>query len=133
MRRPLVAGNWKMHGTRASVAELTEALARLPGRGSEAIPIIRSLQRRLLMLAPARARVERGERPEAVMTSLGRGLFWKDKPVVGWLLSKWRAEDLATVAERSGRLERELMFSPVPAREALGEELLAIARKARSL
>ncbi|WP_407295461.1 triose-phosphate isomerase [Stutzerimonas zhaodongensis] len=27
MRRPLVAGNWKMNGTRASVAELTEALA----------------------------------------------------------------------------------------------------------
>jgi triosephosphate isomerase len=26
MRRPLVAGNWKMHGTRASVAELIEGL-----------------------------------------------------------------------------------------------------------
>ncbi len=26
MRRPLVAGNWKMHGTRASVAELVEGL-----------------------------------------------------------------------------------------------------------
>jgi triosephosphate isomerase (TIM) len=26
MRRPLVAGNWKMNGTRASVAELIEAL-----------------------------------------------------------------------------------------------------------
>ncbi|MGE8361068.1 triose-phosphate isomerase [Pseudomonas sp.] len=26
MRRPLVAGNWKMHGTRASVAELTKGL-----------------------------------------------------------------------------------------------------------
>ena len=28
MRRPLVAGNWKMNGTRASVAELLEGLAR---------------------------------------------------------------------------------------------------------
>lgn len=28
MRRPLVAGNWKMNGTRASVAELLEALGR---------------------------------------------------------------------------------------------------------
>ncbi|MBU1332890.1 MAG: triose-phosphate isomerase [Gammaproteobacteria bacterium] len=28
MRRPLVAGNWKMHGTRASVAELIEGLTR---------------------------------------------------------------------------------------------------------
>ena len=115
------------------VGELAEELARLPAAGSEAIPIVRSLQRRLLMLAPARARVERGERPDAVMASLGRALFWKDKPVVEHLLKKWRAEDLATVAERTGRLERELMFSAVPEREALGEELLAIARKARSL
>ena len=28
MRHPLVAGNWKMHGTRASVAELIEGLSR---------------------------------------------------------------------------------------------------------
>ena len=28
MRRPMVAGNWKMHGTRASVAELAEGLHR---------------------------------------------------------------------------------------------------------
>ena len=29
MRRPMVAGNWKMHGTRASVAELIDGLGRL--------------------------------------------------------------------------------------------------------
>jgi DNA polymerase-3 subunit delta len=115
-----------------SMEELTEELARLPAAGSEAIPVVRSLQRRLLMLAPARARIERGERPDAVMTALGRSLFWKDKPVVGRMLAKWSAADLATVAERAGKLERELMFTPVPDREALGEELLAIARKARS-
>lgn len=32
MRRPMVAGNWKMHGTRASVAELIEGL------GKQALP-----------------------------------------------------------------------------------------------
>ncbi|NIF19755.1 triose-phosphate isomerase [Pantoea sp. Cy-639] len=30
MRRPMVAGNWKMHGTRASVAELTQGLGEMP-------------------------------------------------------------------------------------------------------
>jgi DNA polymerase-3 subunit delta len=85
------------------------------------------------MLAPARARVERGERVDAVMASLGKALFWKDKPVVSRMLSKWNASDLAKVAERAGKLERELMFSDAPGREALGEELLAIARRARSL
>ena len=67
------------------------------------------------------------------MMSFGRALFWKDKPVIEQLLKKWRAPDLATVAERAGRLERELMFTDVPERDAVGEELLAIARKARSL
>lgn len=116
-----------------SVSELGDELARLPASGTEAIPVLRSLQRRLLMLAPARARVERGERPDAVMASLGRAMFWKDKNAVAVMLAKWRASDLATVADRVGRLERETMFSPAPEREALAEELLAIARKARSL
>jgi len=29
MRRPMVAGNWKMHGNRASVAELTQGLGKM--------------------------------------------------------------------------------------------------------
>ena len=40
---------------------LLDELARLPPGGNEAIPVVRALQRRLLMLAPLRARVERGE------------------------------------------------------------------------
>ena len=114
------------------MGELADQLARLPAAGSEAIPVIRSLQRRILMLAPLRARVERGERLDAVMTSIGKALFFKDQAKVRRMLSKWSAEGLATAADRAGRLERSLMFSPAPDRESLGEELLAIARKARS-
>jgi DNA polymerase-3 subunit delta len=111
---------------------LADELARLSPAGTEAIPVVRSLQRRLLMLAPARARVERGESPDAVMTSLGRSLFFKDKVMFGKLLALWPAAKLATVAERTGGLERALMFGPAADREALGEELLAIARAARA-
>ena len=113
------------------VEGLAEELALLLPGGSDGIPVVRSLQRRLLMLAPARARIERGESPDAVMTSLGKTLFWKDKTLVGRMLAQWDAERLAKVAERAGRLERGLMFSPAPGQEALGEELLAIAREAR--
>lgn len=114
------------------VPALTQSMERLPAGGSEAIPAIRSLQRRVLMLAPARARIERGERVDAVMTSLGKALFWKDKPAVERMLMKWSADDLATIALRAGALEKGLLFSDAPEREALCEELLAIARKARS-
>jgi len=112
---------------------LYDELAKLPASGNDAIPILRSLQRRLLMLAPARARVERGERIDAVMASLGKALFWKDKLVVQQMLVKWNAADLARMAARAGKLERALVFSTVPERESLGEELFAIARKARRL
>ena len=107
-------------------------LAHLDGSGRDAIPVIRSLQRRLQMLAPIRARIDAGERPQAVMTSLGKSLFWKDKPLVERLIASWDSAGLARVAERAGALERQLMRSdsPPPA-EALGEELIAIARQAR--
>jgi DNA polymerase-3 subunit delta len=113
--------------------ELAVALARLAVGGSDAVPATRALQRRLLMLAPMRARIERGERPDAVMTSLGRSLFWKDKTSVQKMLRTWSARDLATILERAGALERSLMFGKAPPRETLAEELLKIARRARSL
>jgi len=111
------------------VGDLAEELGQLT-RGVEGIPVVRALQRRLLQLAPARARIERGESPDGVMTSLGRSLFWKDKPLVAKLLSLWDSRRLSTVAERAARLEHELIFSEVPNQEALGEELIAIARAA---
>ena len=77
-------------------------------------------------------RIERGDRLDAVMASFGRALFWKDKSVVQRLLSRWTAEDLAMIAQRAAALEQRLIFSSVPQQEALAEELLAIARKARS-
>ncbi|HEX8842758.1 MAG TPA: DNA polymerase III subunit delta [Sphingomicrobium sp.] len=112
------------------LAELADELTRLP-QSAEGIPIVRALQRRLLMLAPARARIERGDSPDGVMASFGKSLFWKDKALVEKLLRRWDAKGLARVAERAGRLERELIFSPAPDREVLGEELLSIARAAR--
>lgn len=100
--------------------------------GRDAIPIIRSLQRRLLMLAPIRARIDSGESPHAVLTSLGKSLFWKDKPLVEKMLGLWDSAGLARVSERTGALERRLMRADSPpSAEALGEELVAIARQAR--
>ena len=113
------------------LGDVGEELARLSPGGSEAIPIVRALQRRLLTVAPMRARVEAGESPGAVMASLGKSLFWKDKELIGTLLAAWDARGLATISERAGKLERQLMRgdSPPPA-EAIGEELTAIARRA---
>ena len=109
---------------------LLEELARLPHGGSEAVPVLRALQRRLLMLAPLRARIERGERVDAVMTSIGKALFWKDKSLIERLLSVWPADRLAAAASRVAELERQVMLRPLDDEAALGETLVGLARAA---
>ena len=111
--------------------ELGNLLQRLTPGTTEIIPIVRTLQRRLLQLAPLRARIESGERLESVLTSMGKSLFWKDKPILQRLLSLWSAVRLEQLSDRIAALERRLMLTPVSADAALGEELFAIARAAR--
>lgn len=110
-------------------AALADALTRI-GSASDAIPVVRSLHRRLLAMAPARARLDSGKRLGDVMAALGKSLFWKDKPMFEKLLKSWSSTDIERLLERSGSLERTLLFSSAPEREALGEELMAIARVA---
>ena len=111
--------------------ELFEQLDRLSLGNNEAIPVVRALQRRLLQLAGLRARVEQGQSVDAVMTSMGKALFWKDKAMMQQLLSAWSAERLAAMLERSSSLERTIIFSDEPPVAALEEELVTIARAAQ--
>ncbi len=127
-------GDWQRIGDLAldgRLAELGDALQRLSPGATEVVPIVRALQRRVLQLAPLRARIEQGERVDSILTSMGKALFWRDKAILARLLSQWSAARLAQVAERISGLERRLMLSPAPAEAALGEELLAIARASR--
>ena len=97
---------------------------------SEAIPVVRALQRRLLQLAPLRARIEQGDRVDGVLASMGKSLFWMDKPLLQRLLSSWSAERIAQVMGRAASLERAAMLSGEPPIAALGEELVTISRAA---
>ena len=110
--------------------ELLEEMERAAIAPGEAVPAIRALQRRLVQIAPLRAKVERGERVDGVLTSMGKALFWKDKALMQRLLTNWNAERIAQAMERSASLERAAMLSDEPPVAALGEELVAIARAA---
>ena len=112
------------------MGDLLEELARLPHGGSESIPILRALQRRLMMIASLRSRVEGGQSVDGVMTSMGKALFWKDKPLLQRLLSTWSAGRLAEAAARVSKLERQIMLRPLPDDAALGETLVTLARAA---
>ena len=125
----LSLGDRAMVGDVDAVQHGVEAMS---ANGAEAITILRAMQRRIVMLAPMQARVAGGEPASSVIAAMGRALFWKDKPLVTEMLMRWPAGRLARLGERVAGLERQLMFSGLPARSALGEELLAIARTARA-
>ena len=111
--------------------ELFEELDRVALGNSEAIPVVRALQRRLIQLAGLRAKIEAGQSVDAVMTSVGKALFWKDKSLMQRLLSGWSSERLAAMLERTAALEKAIIFSDEPPVAALEEELVTIARAAQ--
>ena len=120
-------GDLALSGETASVAdELSRA------SGLEPISLLRALQRRLQMLAPLRAKIDEGRRPADVVASAGKSVFFKEKELVTKLLTHWDSPALARVSERLGSLERQLMRADAPPDvEAIGEELVTIARAAR--
>ncbi len=124
---PMKFGDLALSG---SIAALIDELGRLPEQGSETIPALRSMQRRLVQVAPLRARVEAGERVDGVMASMGKALFWKDKDAMQRMLSRWTSAQLAEAGERVTAAERESIRGRAPDRALLGETLLAFARAA---
>ena len=120
-------GDLALVGDANALIEEFDRAALVPG---ETVPVVRALQRRLIQIAPLRAKVERGERVDGVMASMGKALFWKDKPLMHRLLSSWSAERIAQAMERAAAVERGAMLSDEPPIAALGEALLTIARAA---
>lgn len=57
--------------------------------GSSSIPALRSLARRLLQMAEARAAVDRGQQPQAAVKALRPPIFWKDVDMVAAALRNW--------------------------------------------
>lgn len=109
------------------VSQLASELERLESSGVDAIPVVRMLQRRLIMLAGLRARIDAGQRTDQVLSAVWR----KDKEVAAQALPRWSSPLLAEAIGRLAKLERSLLHSSVPDRAALGEELMQIARATR--
>ena len=126
-------GEWIHLGDLALAGDATSVADELSRTsGLEPIALLRTLQRRVQMLAPLRAKVDDGRRPGDVVASAGKSVFFKEKELVTKLLSLWDSPALARVSARLGSLERQLMRSDSPPDvDAVGEELIAIARSAR--
>jgi DNA polymerase-3 subunit delta len=112
---------------------LDAELLRLSGEGVEGIVLVRAVLRRMLLLARLRGEVERGNSVDAVMTSQGKSLFWKEKPVVAQQLGRWRSDVLARATGRLVDSELKAKASGGLGPLAVEEEMLAICRQAARL
>ena len=111
------------------LARLADELGAADEAGTEPVAMVRALQRRLLQLAPLRARMDAGQSAEAVTKTI----FWRDQQMVGRMLDRWTSERLAQAMSRLAAAERQLLKggTPPPPMATLGEELLQVARARR--
>jgi DNA polymerase-3 subunit delta len=112
--------------------DLLDELERGAMADGDAVSVVKALLRRLAQLVPLRSRIDSGERPDAVMTSMGKTLFFRDKPAFERMLTRWDSARLAAIVERTATLEKDIMLSGEPPAAAVGEELVTIARAARA-
>lgn len=112
---------------------LESELLRLSGEGINGIPLIRAVLRRMTLLSKLRAEVDQGKSVDAVMTSQGKSLFWKEKPAIGQQLERWRSPLLAKSIARLLDVEGQVKASGGPGPHAVDEELFAICRQAARL
>lgn len=108
------------------VAEIGAELAGMGASGSSAIPLLRSLARRLVTLAELRAEVDGGARVDDVIEK--HRIFFKEKGSTTRALRRWNAAQLARAIERV-RIAERAMMSSASAGDVLAEaECVAIAR-----
>ncbi|SFS04967.1 DNA polymerase III subunit delta [Sphingomonas jatrophae] len=111
-------------------ARVAEELARLDETG---IPLIRALQRRLLLLTELSAQVAAGNSIDTAVKS-NRTIFWKTAPLVTAELRRWSPDALAAALARVTAAGRAAMQSTGPgtiAAEAAALDLARIAARRR--
>lgn len=96
--------------------------------GEDPVRLIMLLIARVLLLARLRAEVDAGQSVAQVMQTAGRGIFFKEQPIVARQLARWRSDRLATAHARLSAARRAVMAAAAPV--VVDAELMAIARAA---
>lgn len=109
---------------------LHHELAMLDIRGANLASIFRPLLSRAIMIATIRAEVDKNGRLDAAMESVGKAIFWKEKPVVQRQVKRWNAPAIARAIQRLSLAERATRDSKNAGDLVVRHELLTIARQA---
>jgi DNA polymerase III subunit delta len=101
--------------------------------GNAWVPTLRALQRRLILLARLRADVDAGKSASAVVSALGKSLFYKEHSAVTGQVSRWTSVRIATASARLFTSEGAMVASGTAGHVIAAQELVAIARVGQRL
>lgn len=105
---------------------LGSELQRLATTGSQAIPLLRNLARRLVSLSEMRSEIDRGASADTVL----QRVFWRDRAEVGRSLRLWPLLAIDNALRQVRRAERDLL-RPGTAGDVVAERALtAVAERA---
>ena len=113
-------------GERAVVAA---ALRRMHGADASPIPVLRSLERRLIQLAELRQGIDAGEGAEQVVERAR--VFWKDKGPTVAALHRWDATTIREALARVAAAQREVIASGGAGAAMTGQLLVRMAGRAK--
>jgi DNA polymerase-3 subunit delta len=105
-------------------------VARLAQSGTEGIPLLRALFRRVVVLVGLRADIDAGMSPADAVEKRGKAIFFKERAGIADQAARWTAPRLATVADRLLESERALKSSGSAGVILADTEMLVIARAA---
>lgn len=112
------------------LAALDAGLAKIDAT-AEAIPVLRALLRRVMLLSTLRAEVAKGNSVENAMAGAGKAVFYKERGIVSGQVTRWGPKAIARAMERLAEAERDAKSSRSAGAAGLGELLFAIGRQAR--
>nr|WP_253201132.1 DNA polymerase III subunit delta [Sphingomonas quercus] len=105
-------------------------LARLAAIGTSGVPLVRAVQRRLLLLAELSGQVAAGNSIGSVLGRPGSGVYPREQEAVAQQLRRWTPARAATALERIAQAGRAAMSARGPGELAIETELGVIARNA---
>jgi DNA polymerase-3 subunit delta len=115
-------------GGRPALAD--RQLGRLLGQGIAGIALLRTVAKRLWLLAELRSAVDAGSSAQAVVDAARPPIFWKEKAAVAAQVERWRTAALRNALERLLATERDIKRSGGAGDVLAAQTLLAIAVQA---
>ena len=109
---------------------LHRELAALGASGTSLASVTRPLLGRAMLIAQVQAEFERCGRMDQAVESMGKAIFWKDKPQVQRQASLWSGDAVSRLIHRLLDAERSTRDSQGPGEIAVRQELLTVARQA---